>query len=91
MHILGRNTGLYATQKRFCLTIPDNMSTRTVLQTPPQVPVVAEPRKQRQLLLHGARQPYEVEHNRDVPEVFPGELLVRVQAIGLNPIDWKSA
>ena len=67
------------------------MSSPTVLQTPVQVPIVLGPRKQRQLLLHEAKQPYEVESDRDVPEVSPGELLVRVQAIGLNPIDWKSA
>jgi hypothetical protein len=67
------------------------MSTRTLLQAPTQLSITAEPRKQRQLLLHEPRKPYQVEQDRDIPQVFPGEVLVQVQAIGLNPIDWKSA
>ncbi|KAF2729211.1 GroES-like protein [Polyplosphaeria fusca] len=49
------------------------------------------PEKQRQLLLHEAKQPYQVESERDVPKARQGELLVKVLAVGLNPIDWKSA
>ncbi|SPQ24296.1 8ab1ba10-45ee-4f2b-939b-24e87a13223c [Thermothielavioides terrestris] len=43
------------------------------------------------LLLHGARQPYELTDSHPVPELHhDGELLVRTQVIGLNPIDWKA-
>ncbi|KAF2112748.1 chaperonin 10-like protein [Lophiotrema nucula] len=49
------------------------------------------PDVQAQLLLHQAKQPYRVEDEREIPQALPGELLVQVQAIGLNPIDWKSA
>jgi NADPH:quinone reductase-like Zn-dependent oxidoreductase len=49
------------------------------------------PESQSQLLLHEAKTPYKVEDARSIPELLPGELLVQVQAIGLNPIDWKSA
>jgi hypothetical protein len=49
------------------------------------------PQSQTQVLLYEARTPYEIAHSRDLPITSPGELLVKVQAIGLNPIDWKSA
>lgn len=52
----------------------------------PQLPNV-----QTQLLLHQPRSPYETFHEGGVPVLTPGELLVQVEAIGLNPIDWKSA
>ncbi|KAK4444553.1 chaperonin 10-like protein [Podospora aff. communis PSN243] len=49
------------------------------------------PTTQRVLLLHAARQPYELVHDYPVPEVQgDDEVLVRTQAIGLNPIDWKA-
>lgn len=49
------------------------------------------PSVQTQLLLHQPRSPYETFSGGGVPELRPGELLVQVEAIGLNPIDWKSA
>lgn len=50
------------------------------------------PEVQSQLLLHAARQPYSVEHGSKIPELQNSdELLVEIHAIGLNPIDWKSA
>lgn len=52
----------------------------------PQLPSV-----QTQLLLHQPRSPYQTFSEGGVPELRPGELLVQVEAIGLNPIDWKSA
>lgn len=52
----------------------------------PQLPNV-----QTQLLLHQPRSPYQTFHEGGVPPLNPGELLVQVEAIGLNPIDWKSA
>ena len=53
-----------------------------------QVPL---PSMQTQLLLHQPRSPYETFSKGGVPELRPGELLVQIEAIGLNPIDWKSA
>lgn len=70
------------------------MSSQTVTQTARPgitVPAAPIPEKQTQLLLHEAKQPYKIDNTRDIPKVLPGELLVQVQAIGLNPIDWKSA
>jgi hypothetical protein len=49
------------------------------------------PETQTVLLLRGARQPYEVTQDYPVPELRDDrEVLVRAQAIGLNPIDWKA-
>jgi hypothetical protein len=49
------------------------------------------PKSQAQLLLYQARQPYEIARSRDLPCITHGEVLVQVLAIGLNPVDWKSA
>ncbi|KAF2826643.1 GroES-like protein [Ophiobolus disseminans] len=49
------------------------------------------PSNQSALLLHATRQPYEPTTDHTIPEVkHEWELLVKVQAIGLNPIDWKA-
>ncbi|KAK0610146.1 chaperonin 10-like protein [Bombardia bombarda] len=49
------------------------------------------PETQTVLLLHGARQQYQVTENYPVPQLTgEHEVLVRAQAIGLNPIDWKA-
>ncbi|KAK0612130.1 chaperonin 10-like protein [Immersiella caudata] len=49
------------------------------------------PETQRVLLLHAARQPYELIRDYPVPQVQGDhEVLVRTEAIGLNPIDWKA-
>ena len=49
------------------------------------------PDKQRALLLHGPHQEYKLTDQYPVPVVVADhELLVRVRAIGLNPIDWKA-
>ena len=47
--------------------------------------------KQRQLVLFKVKEPYEVREEREIPKLLPGEALVKIQAVGLNPIDWKSA
>ncbi|KAK3348768.1 chaperonin 10-like protein [Lasiosphaeria hispida] len=52
---------------------------------------VATPETQTVLLLHAARQPYQLTEDYPVPQVEgDSEVLVRAQAIGLNPIDWKA-
>ena len=44
------------------------------------------------LLLFGPRQPYTLTSEWPVPSPqAPNELIVKIQAIGLNPFDWKSA
>lgn len=49
------------------------------------------PEQQTALLLQAIRQPYQVTPDRAVPEIQNDtELLVKVTAAGLNPIDWKS-
>lgn len=52
---------------------------------------LALPSTQKQLLLHGKGQAYQVHTDGEIPRLAFGELLVEIHAIGLNPIDWKSA
>jgi hypothetical protein len=43
------------------------------------------------LKLHAIRQPYDVATDHPLPTIQQdSELLVKVQAVGLNPIDWKA-
>lgn len=42
------------------------------------------------LLLHGKGQSYSLTHDYSVPVPKEDEILIRVDAIGLNPIDWKA-
>lgn len=52
---------------------------------------IGTPENQEVLLLHAIRQPYQVTAGYPVPVIqHDDELLVRVEAIGLNPIDWKA-
>lgn len=69
------------------------MSTATILASPQARISTASsgPQTQTQLLLHEPGQPYELSEGQKIPDMQPGELLVQVHAIGLNPIDWKSA
>lgn len=47
--------------------------------------------QQSALLLHAIRKPYEVATDYAIPEIQNDtELLIKVTAVGLNPIDWKS-
>ncbi|KAF1847829.1 GroES-like protein [Cucurbitaria berberidis CBS 394.84] len=49
------------------------------------------PENQSALLLHAIRQPYGISTEHEVPEIqHDHELLVKVNAAGLNPIDWKA-
>ncbi|KAK0672142.1 chaperonin 10-like protein [Cercophora samala] len=58
---------------------------------PPEEPLTPPPETQTVLLLHAARQPYELTDDYPVPQLQDEhEVLVRTQAIGLNPIDWKA-
>ena len=54
-------------------------------------PSTVPPETQKVLLLHAVRQPYQLTENYPVPKLESAhEVLVRAQAIGLNPIDWKA-
>ncbi|KAK4187653.1 hypothetical protein QBC35DRAFT_229592 [Podospora australis] len=54
-------------------------------------PLSPPPETQTVLLLQAAKQPYELADNYPVPQPQDAhEVLVRTQAIGLNPIDWKA-
>ncbi|KAK3400431.1 hypothetical protein B0T20DRAFT_432348 [Sordaria brevicollis] len=49
------------------------------------------PEKQTVLLLHAAKTPYTLTEDYPVPQLEDEhDVLVRTQAIGLNPIDWKA-
>ncbi|KAL1997587.1 hypothetical protein VTN02DRAFT_1398 [Thermoascus thermophilus] len=47
--------------------------------------------RQNVLLLKAAREKYTLVEDHPIPQILhPGEMLVRVMTIGLNPIDWKA-
>lgn len=49
------------------------------------------PRRQKALVLHGLKQRFVLTEEHSVPETRSSdELVVKIHAIGLNPIDWKS-
>lgn len=51
---------------------------------------VEDPRKtSKAVVLHSKSGPYTVVHDWPRPRIGPKELLIKVHAIGLNPIDWK--
>ncbi|RGP81319.1 zinc-binding dehydrogenase [Fusarium longipes] len=54
-------------------------------------PMAVLPSKQNILLLHEVGQRYQIESNGEIPTPSHGDLLIEIHAIGLNPIDWKSA
>ncbi|KAK4031325.1 chaperonin 10-like protein [Parachaetomium inaequale] len=57
----------------------------------PEPLAITIPETQTVLLLLAARQPYQLTENYAVPQLEgEREVLVRTQAIGLNPIDWKA-
>lgn len=52
---------------------------------------IPTPETQTVLLLLAAKQPYQLTEKYAIPELQgEHEVLVRTQAIGLNPIDWKA-
>jgi hypothetical protein len=52
---------------------------------------VVIPVDQSALLLHATKQPYSVKECYEIPALKnDSELLVSVEAVGLNPIDWKA-
>ncbi|KAJ5731940.1 Polyketide synthase enoylreductase [Penicillium malachiteum] len=75
-------------RKIFSETTPKPLVTTTVKEEViTQTPLQA---KQRVLLLKAAREQYTLVDDHHVPSILhPGEFLVKVLAIGLNPIDWK--
>lgn len=68
-----------------------NISNKDISILVEQLPV-ALPSHQDVLLLFGPRQSYTLTSDWPIPTPqLPGELVVKVRAIGLNPFDWKSA
>ena len=80
------------------------MVTETVIIIPPPPPLEVHqtnkyervdstyfiPDSQNQLLLHGIREAYRVESSRQIPGIKDvDEVLIKIHAISLNPIDWK--
>lgn len=63
----------------------------SLVQSTPVATPSHNPKTQRALLLHGARQRYELTLSHPLPVIkAPNEVIIRVIAIGLNPVDWKS-
>ena len=48
------------------------------------------PLTQKILLLHAAKQDYQLLEGYPVPTLRANEVLIKAKAIGLNPIDWKA-
>ncbi|KAK0705737.1 chaperonin 10-like protein [Apiosordaria backusii] len=68
-----------------------NITETETVPAQPDEPFTPPPETQTVLLLHAARQPYELTDDYPVPQLQDEhEVLVRTQAIGLNPIDWKA-
>ena len=60
-----------------------------VTEKQPESPSI--PETQSVLLLHGAKQQYQLTKGYAVPQAqTEHEVLLRVRVIGLNPIDWKA-
>ena len=52
---------------------------------------IPTPETQSVLLLHGAKQAYQLTEETPVPELrSEDEVLLQTKVIGLNPIDWKA-
>ncbi|KAL4814646.1 chaperonin 10-like protein [Aspergillus spinulosporus] len=74
----------------------ENLLSQTPIQPqtqthPPQTQPAKRPSvTQRALLVHGAQQPYALVTDHAVPAILhKDEILIKVIAIGLNPVDWK--
>lgn len=71
--------------------------TAKTFNSSPADSVIGTPHRERlqepqlQLQLHRVGGSYELVESAIPSLEHPGELLIQVQAIGLNPIDWKSA
>ncbi|KAI4678502.1 uncharacterized protein J4E84_008758 [Alternaria hordeiaustralica] len=64
---------------------------KTIEQVQPKGKEETLPTVQSALKLHAIRQPYNVSTDHPLPSIqHDSELLVKVQAAGLNPIDWKA-
>lgn len=51
--------------------------------------IPAKPQVSQAAILPSKSGPYTLAHDWPRPSIKPNELLIRVRAIGLNPIDWK--
>ncbi|KAL4995259.1 chaperonin 10-like protein [Aspergillus recurvatus] len=69
----------------------ENVSSRTPTQPPTQTQPAKTPSvTQRALLVHAAQQPYALVTDHAIPAILHrDEILIKVIAIGLNPVDWK--
>lgn len=68
---------------------PRQVADKPAAVVPPTV--IEIPGRQRALLLHGTKQPYQATEDHAIPELRgEREILVKTHVIGLNPIDWKS-
>ncbi|OJZ83108.1 hypothetical protein ASPFODRAFT_63304 [Aspergillus luchuensis CBS 106.47] len=59
-------------------------------QSAPTDPIIPSKTTQRALLLHAAGEQYTLVTDHAIPEIsHKDEILVKIQAVGLNPVDWK--
>ncbi|KAK3377115.1 chaperonin 10-like protein [Lasiosphaeria ovina] len=85
-----RRMSLHRLRKSSTSSHTDQPSPVDILAPVDDEPLSA-PETQTVLLLHAAKQPYQLTDSYPVPQLQGDrEVLVRVQAIGLNPIDWKA-
>ncbi|KAL5048571.1 hypothetical protein BDW71DRAFT_205270 [Aspergillus fruticulosus] len=69
----------------------ENISSRTPTRAQTRTQPAKTPSvRQRALLVHAAQQPYALETDHAVPAILhKDEILTKVVAIDLNPVDWK--
>ncbi|OOQ85968.1 oxidoreductase, zinc-binding dehydrogenase family [Penicillium brasilianum] len=75
---------------RYIISGP-SLSSNTVKEEKNSLVSHTEDARQSVLLLKGVREQYTLVNDHTIPAILnPGEILVKVLAIGLNPIDWKA-
>ncbi|AEO58523.1 hypothetical protein MYCTH_53905 [Thermothelomyces thermophilus ATCC 42464] len=81
-----RRVSLHGFRGRSKSGVPQPETEKPPFKTAPIIPET-----QTVLLLHAARQPYELTENYPVSDLRDDhEVLVQTRAIGLNPVDWKA-
>ncbi|KAL4973029.1 chaperonin 10-like protein [Aspergillus desertorum] len=90
----GKRPAVYEYEK-ITIEQPENESSRTPIEPQTEKQSSTRPAKapsvtQQALLVHAAQQPYALVTDHAIPAILhKDEVLIRVIAIGLNPVDWK--
>lgn len=89
MESSGKRTRSHAGQSPGRTSPDKRQRTQNVFQR--RESILQPPHQQHALLLHAVRQSYDLATSHATPGIkLENELLIKVEAIGLNPIDWKA-